>query len=227
MEKIFKHHGERLPPVRLYLDDIKKIIGILSEVSENIDLEADEYKYESLTELTTQNLYQINSLTISSSDPYVSLHFAPDSVWLFITKDTAELRGIFEKIKKFLRSKRRKLYFMHKNPFLTSAIIGTFSGLSLPLFPIFIRNLITTGATARIILILSLATIWLIFIIIVFSWFFYLQYKRYSTIILMPRTEQTNFWQRNSDKLIVGLIVSIFSVLVTAFVTYFITRSVK
>jgi len=82
LKKITKAHGERIGPVKLYLDDIEAIVAVFSEVSSETKITTDEYAVESIDQLKQLKREYFNEMHISISDPYVSLSLEPDGIWL-------------------------------------------------------------------------------------------------------------------------------------------------
>jgi hypothetical protein len=51
MKKVTDSIGERLQPVKLYLDDIDNLFQILSEVSSDVKIETNGYQFQNVSEL--------------------------------------------------------------------------------------------------------------------------------------------------------------------------------
>ncbi len=51
MKKIAKSYWKNLPPVKLYLDDVEKIIEIMRESSSGVELTTDEYAFSDINDL--------------------------------------------------------------------------------------------------------------------------------------------------------------------------------
>jgi hypothetical protein len=102
-----------LPPVRLFLDDLEKIVDILQQVSSNIEIETDEYKLTSLQDLQKLNAQFINNLRfVCSTDkdpirqllgPILSIDLKENSpASLTLTQGTPAFRGAFGEVRDLL-----------------------------------------------------------------------------------------------------------------------------
>ena len=68
MNKLVRSHGEKLRPVKLFLDDVQKIVDILREATDKITLKTDEYELQDVKELTELGQQHINELEIIAHD---------------------------------------------------------------------------------------------------------------------------------------------------------------
>lgn len=124
MERKTKSLGASLKAVILYRDDLEKIIEILKTGSGDIKIENKEYKFNALDELGNLKKDFITDIELSQSIPYVSVSFTQNSVWLYASDDSPASVGIFEQIRNYILSRRRKLAWLTENPFLGGACIG-------------------------------------------------------------------------------------------------------
>lgn len=106
MKKIIGSHGECLPPVFLYLDDIEQIVDVFKEVATSVNISTGENELESLSEIDQLGKKTLHSFYLSIREPYISLDMQPYRIWLHIHKDDPLSRGVFEKIKKILYSRQ-------------------------------------------------------------------------------------------------------------------------
>jgi hypothetical protein len=210
MEKITKSRFESLPPIKLYLDDIEKIVEILGELSTEIKIETDEYALRDVKEFASLNRERLTELSIQSSEPHLSLYIGSRNAWISIAKDIPPSRGTFEKVKDLLLLRRRKFSAFLDIPyvnFLLGAMIG--SGVVVSIIGV-IRLIIGTGLPPA----MTIGGIMLLFIGSLLSWWsFRVSSKEYSLIILKRRIDQPSFFKRNEDKILVGIIIAVVSVI--------------
>lgn len=203
MEKITKSRFESLPPIKLYLDDIEKIVDILRELSSEIKIETEEYALKDVNEFASLNKEKLAELRIRSLEPHLSLDLGPRHVWLDIAEDIPSSRGTFEKIKEVLLSRRRKFAGFAGNlegGLIVSLILG-FATISMGLKAI-------EGGGA----LFSIGAVIMLLISLVFGrWYFRVISKESSLIILKRRNQQQSFFQRNKDRIIVGIILALAS----------------
>jgi hypothetical protein len=112
-KKIKGSIGEHLKPVKLHYNDIEEIYSVFQEAAtQEINIENEEYELETVESIKSIDLPTINNLHFSTHNPYISLEFKKDSIWLYIDKDTPTQRGVYEKLKKIVKSKTQKKYFL-------------------------------------------------------------------------------------------------------------------
>ena len=208
MQRRIKSHGETFKPVKLFLDDIEKIVEILRETSDEISLETDEFVIQDVELLMNVGREYINELKIESRNPYISIELGPNRIWLFIFQDTNESRGTLEKIKAILNLRRQRFYrFIH-----SPVVIGLAAGGSLAVMIV--------GATAPNWPMLGAGGCFL-FITSIWMWWDEFGSKgKYSMIIPKRHVEYESFWKRNKDMLIVGIVSAIIGGLITFLVSH-------
>ncbi len=131
MKRIDKSKSEKLKPVFLYRDDISSLYEIFERGCETVEIEAAGYQLECVAELNYLSDETINELHIQGRNPYVSLHFRPNDIYLYIGEDTHHQLGLFEEIKSFVLSKRRKLSWLTQS----SVAPGILAGASIQFIP--------------------------------------------------------------------------------------------
>jgi hypothetical protein len=208
MKKVVDSLGERLPPVKLYLDDIHNFFQILSEVSTDVKIETQGYEFKSVSDLKELDKDSIHAFKIYSSDPYISLDISSGStIWLFTDKDLPAQRGVFEKMKKELIEKKR-----YSIPIIIYLILFTlifnialffvpYIEIPLKYFPLII--LFTFGIS----------------FFIGYIAYRILQSKK-SIIFLDKKIDSPNFWNRNKDQLIVAVASSVVGAIIGTVITF-------
>ncbi|MGA2504299.1 MAG: hypothetical protein ABSG01_09440 [Anaerolineales bacterium] len=211
MEKLLKDVSASFEPSVLYLDDIEHIIEIFKEASDKVNISTADYAIEDLNQLSKLKYESLNELNISIDNPHLSLHLKPDYLMLFTSKNDLLSIGLFEKIKAFLLKKRRPFIWLINNFVLWSI----FSFIGLYSFTGSLQNHYWIGATLSSILIIILGFwIW---------YYFRVQFKIHSVIILKNRIQAPSFWKRNSDK--IWLIIM--SALAGGIITFLIEKATR
>lgn len=101
--------SERLNPVKLYFDDLERIVEILHDVSSDINVSTDEYELGGITDLLSLDQQAIHELEISTKDPRVVLQLGASGARVYASDSTPICIGVVEKIKKQLKPRSRKL----------------------------------------------------------------------------------------------------------------------
>ena len=183
--------------VRLYWNDILALVEIMREASDKVTLETDRHKTEDPHELQSLDSNVIYDLELKTTEPYVSVHFSPSSVFLFISDDTLVQRGVYEKLGTYIRSRQRRLRLFTHTSFPSSVVIGyslasvfgaassrDASRLAFPLALLLAGIAWATLATLN-------------------------DRKRSSIIVLGERANYPGFWARNQDRIVVAFIAAV------------------
>ena len=205
MERKIQSHGEPLKQVLLYRDDIEQVVEILREVSPNVELSTDEHKFNDVAEWAELKRDYFTNMQIETRDPYVSLNLTERSVFLYIAKNTPESRGAFEKIKHLLMDRKPPIQRLLN--FWMPAVVLNLCLWSFVLVP-------ALRATSR----WETFTVDAIFMLGCFWWWwsaFQSHTRKFSIIVPKYRVEAPNFWKRNSDKIVIGIISAVFGCLLT------------
>ncbi len=72
MEKIVSGRSEDIPPIKIFIDDLEQIVGIVREVSKDVKIVIDSYKLNDLSEIS-----EIKCDTIK----YVHILIIADYLW--------------------------------------------------------------------------------------------------------------------------------------------------
>jgi hypothetical protein len=214
VEKIRRHIGEYLKPVKLYFDDIEELVDIFHNAGADIQIEADDYKIASPEEILSIKKPYFTDLKIRQCNISVSVDFSSNGIWLFAAEDTPVQRGLFEQTKSILRKKRRLLA-----PFFQSSIL---SGLFLGASSWFIigSSLITMSRAWQLFIGVSM-----IFIGALWMWFGHLsRFRRFSIIVPFRKSDRPNFWIRNRDQIILALISAALGAIGAFVITYILQK---
>jgi hypothetical protein len=191
MKKLVGSYAVKLPPLRLFIDDIEEIARVLSEASENIQIRSDNYELDNASDLFNLDVDTINNLELSSNNPYISAKFLRGGARLYISTDDAYSRGILEKIKQIcLKRRRRFASFVVK---FWPSYVFVFIGITLMGMSKINRVYFPLGL---------LAFLFYVFLAIAN---YIVDLRRYSVIVISKSTERPNFLKRNSDEIIIGV----------------------
>jgi len=86
MEKVISSSVKNIHGKRVYVDGLEKIIGILQNNGEEIEIKTEEYVFEDLQEL--EKYYENNEgpeeISIVSRNPYLSIRFRKDEISIYL-----------------------------------------------------------------------------------------------------------------------------------------------
>jgi hypothetical protein len=206
MKKKSRSLARRFGPVRIYKNDIEGIVEILEKFHDDgesrepkIDISIGDYELSSIDELSEVKEKPIREMALEYKlyNPFVciDLDISEESSRLYCSEDSATYLGVYTEIEKLLLSKRRKWEWISHVTWFLSAI-----ATSAAIFVVYgqINNSPFMSYMGY-----SFGGLLLIFGLLSF----FTRSIRKSEIILVDRYEQTTFWERNRDKLLVGLII--------------------
>jgi len=199
MKNRILHTYRNLSYVRLYLEDINRIIEILQEGSIKdiyIETKTKEYTVNELESISESELVEFK---ICSDEPYLtiemSLNPSGSGVRIYASKDSTQMRGIISKLEDVFKL-RKRLFFsiLHRALLILAAISCFFAGVVLAL-------ILKRGYTYVVMFIIFLVIP--IFLVILEHYIS----KKKNIIILKPKSECPGFWKRHGHKISIGIIV--------------------
>jgi len=193
MEKIRDSIQKKLPPLRLFFDDVRELHGFICSIAENVTLEAEDYRLTSPEELKKLNVRQIHNFTIRAERPYIRVQLTNASATIYLGNADINAEGIAVRIEEILHKGKAKVYFLP---------VGFLSGMIISI-PLWIGIFMKSITIAGIGLALPLAYFILMQIDLKF------RFEQYSTILSLERNEETSFWNRNKDQITLLVIGSI------------------
>ena len=108
-----------VPPVKLYLDDIERIVEILREGTRaTLEIATGEYELDNVSELLDLDKERIPDLHIHSRTATpISLDFSYESAVIQSSSSTAEIRGVIAMVEDVLAGCRRSILwrFLHQS----------------------------------------------------------------------------------------------------------------
>jgi hypothetical protein len=207
MKRVGKSQSENLKPVFLYKDDISDLLEIFDRGCEEVEIEASGYALDDVSELENLSNEVINELHIQGREPYVSLHFKPNDVYLYIDEDTHHQIGVFEEIKSYVHSRRRKLSWLTQS----SIAPGILGGIAFQFIPIE-KDEITVYSVSFVVSMFTLAIFW-------GWWSFHSSFKKYSIIYTKRSRKDGRFIQRKKDDLLLAIISASVGAAITLLMT--------
>ena len=110
MEKVRGIDIRDFPSVRLYLDDLAKVVELFSGVCDSVAVKAGDFTFTDAQELMLLAEQfpggVFKDLYIHGKAPYFSLAFYPFGIVLHLNEDTNEMRGVASRLP-LLRERRK------------------------------------------------------------------------------------------------------------------------
>lgn len=196
--------------MKLYMDDLERIVAALQEFSDEISIETDEYSLTELGELEELREENITHLDLgarrwpsdSALPSSVSVNLRPDTAFVFASQDDPASRGTFENVKKFLESRKQPLWWLIHT-------VDWWGGLVLGVCVVLIALAWRAGfawpsIAALIGLAISLGCI---------AFFIRHRLAKNTIIVLAYRRDAPSFWKKNRDAIIARAIPTVLGVL--------------
>ncbi|MBP7118864.1 hypothetical protein KBA63_02150 [Candidatus Woesebacteria bacterium] len=208
MEKISKTLSKEYLPVKVFIDDLKKIEEVLNNITSSRDFEirTSEYKFANIEELVEKcKGEKINYLEISIHNPYITIEFKKMWTRLYCGSDDMVGTGAFHKIDSIVSSTLRKPSFFYSYYFTWGFNI---------LWLIFL-NLSSTAGKVITGFVLALSVVWIF-------WVGYIRLMNSSEIVFENKGSVGGWFIRNRDQLFVQIIITLVTIVGTvAFTHYF------
>jgi len=202
MKEIIGSYTIEAKPVLLYLEDLLEVTKIIqSSNPKSLIINSDRWSIDNFTELESIKCKPLNDLTIESYCPSVTLRLHSSYAEVYISENNPVSRGIAEKIAELLRMRRQPLWWLTSG-FVASALSGGAIGS--------ITWVLIVPKQFRLIFCILMATLWCIFETASRH-----RLKRYSIIIFKRRPDQTNFFSRKKDEILLLIIGAVVGGLVT------------
>jgi hypothetical protein len=187
MKKIVEGGEVRLPPAKLYLEDLRELYEILArENASGLSVRAGGHALDSIEELDELQMKvgqaRLHSFQVSSQQPRISLHHSLTSSTISYDAESTPARGIASRLEEKWKSRKKKVEVI--------AGIPTFMGMLLGAWMVgksdssFLLALVMAGFAAYVFAHLEIA------------------FGRISTVLVLHRrNEHQGFWRRNVDKI--------------------------
>lgn len=200
-------------PVHLYLDDLLEIETILKEglKIKELKISFDDYEATSFSEIPEETKKVTISLEIQSYEPYIYISFYKRSARIWISSSNLEIEGAVAKIKDLLKKRERALIFYSSKVLNWSSYLISISASTLFFW---LEERMSKNIQITFLIIILLAFIF---------WTFTTLKPVNSIIEFQKKKNAPIFFQRNKDRILVGLIVGI-PVAIFSFLLGFIFR---
>ena len=200
MKKLKKSLNKEYLTSRLFLDDLEEIENILVS-ARNFEIKTEDYAFSNVAELKQHYLNQkLNSVQISIFDPYITVDLKKMWIRLYCSSDEDHSVGIFTKIDKILSKSTLKPNWLY-SIFLLNILSVLFLSLQF-----FFKEKQHLFVLASYILLL-----WVL-------WVVYLRLQKSSLIQVQYRRDTKNIFTKNLDQIIIGVVISILSILATLYI---------
>ncbi len=192
----------------LYLDDVINIERVFNESNpKNFKIITDEYEFDSTSEIKSENK-QLKQLEIRSFSPFVTLSLDKDSAYLSCLDDDINTVGLVSKINSLMSTyqQKRQWFIIMVTPIICPVIMY--------IFLMAIVYILKKQSTTYFLVIPFIVT----FISSTILYIMNLKKSpQFSVIKLTYRNQESNFFSRNKDQVVLSiisaLIGSIFTVL--------------
>lgn len=201
-----------MPCVRIYHDDIKEIVDILSGLGpkSTINLEANKKSFEfNEIKLLNTNLLKLLKITVKfDAYEYLTIEFSKHNIWIYCSQNTTQAHGVIRRIENLLKSRRRLLSWVSSHYIPTIILyLSAIAVVTIGVGDVF--NFFHPSAwITRSLLIVFFA-----------SWYFDSCYG--NVIFLQPKSSYKNMFVRNKDQLLIGIVSSIVSGIIGFFLSRF------
>ncbi|MEO9474221.1 MAG: hypothetical protein ABJG41_01760 [Cyclobacteriaceae bacterium] len=200
MEKISEHLGKDFSMVRLYRDDLRHLESILTQTSDEVTWTTGNYKFESLQELLDNyKKNEIKELLINSRLPWTTIELRHYRSSISVISNEPKDEGIFSQLCKVIEPTEQKFQFLFSFKTYWIVLITYFIAkyaFDFEVHPALHGSFLT----------------FLVSLPIYGSW---IKSRRNTLIKLIERHEDSNFWNRNKDKVILLLIGGLIGAAIT------------
>lgn len=212
MKKKTQYFRQDFKMPHLFREDLEKLEDIIKELSpQEYKFETKDFEYKTIQEITkdVEVINEINDFHIQTYNPYVSLDFNNNSAYIYSSDDDIKTIGVIKKITDIISKRERKLLWQlsRLSSFLAPALIW---------FP-FLLMIFLSKETIKSNKILFVIATLILYIVAIVWWIigYNAHFKKFSVIELEYKKNKSNFFIINKDRIIVGIIVAIVTVILT------------
>lgn len=218
MKRVERVFFERLPPVKLYLEDVEEVCAIVQENAARLELETGDVALNGPLDLQRLPKNELTELEVrgirESGGTSLSVDFERSHITLFSSKDDSVSLGTAAKVKRVLRPRQRNLVRVLLSPIFGGIPVGLFLSATV----ISIVGLVEGSA------LLSIASLVLFAQGGLFVAPIFLYSRKANLIIVKFRRDAPSFWQRRKDDLVVGLLAALVGAIIGSLLTYLLTQ---
>lgn len=216
--------SETLPPLKIYKEDVEKLVSLFRNHCQNVTFGNLENIYSSLEEMEQNNSDRLKCLFISGQVPHAELFIrgvytvpqAPFKNIIFTSERTDSSNLLYLSVKDYLQTRKWIAKIIVRN----SAIV---IGASL-LIACFFLKWILRAQTLRNELIYDAVGLTSIAL---FGVAVFMSTREVSYISLRRRAKLESFWVRNRERMLVGFGAGIFGILLTLVTEWLKNRLLK
>lgn len=210
-----KYFNSTINSTKLYLEDIESIISKIENENIKIEISDNENVYESISELKSikgnnPKLIKIEGTLKNTFLEYINVRITEFSSTIYVHNSESLLKNAYE-IEQILISKKRKLIYSFFNSY--NAKINIIFNLVISSILYLVYTLFFKKDFNY--------TIWIYIILIWVLIFFISELNPNSnTKIELERKHDLNFYEKNKDKILFGIVTTIIGIIIGAVITY-------
>ncbi|MDK9693542.1 MAG: hypothetical protein OEL19_04745 [Sulfurimonas sp.] len=205
MKRVNQSISIEIKPKKLHFEDLKAIVNVLQESSaKELTIKTNEYYLDSLDDILELKQDNFSSLELKISDPYVSVDINRKRIRLYASDDTLISEGIISKLKSYIKVLKGDYnsIFQHileyvrdiSSALLISWVLIDKAGLKVEIYQLFLA----------------------LYILISFGWLMYgFSFPPKEIPLKIRKLKDDNFWSRNKDTILVGVLVAVFGAILT------------
>lgn len=205
MKRVNKSISIEIKPKKFHFEDLKAIVNILKESStKELTIMTNEYYLDSLDDILELKQDNFSSLELKISDPYVLVNINRKRIRLYASDDTLISEGVISKLKNYIKSLKGDYIRIYQYLFEFIRDISIALLISL----ILINKLEIKAELNQLVI--------PFYLLVSFGWMLYgFSYPSKEIPLNIRKHQDDNFWSRNKDTLLVGILVAVLSVILT------------
>lgn len=204
MKKVKKSYIKYYPFLRLFKRDIEEIIKLFKQNCESVEIYIDEYKLDDISEIKDIGKQEVSYFHIKSTlQAYLNLS-SKSANFVLTNEDNLKLRGLETKIDQIFAGRKSAWNILNSPWFIIPYTISTVCVVIWWLLSLtFLSLSLTFFASIVGVMILGLFPLCISYLLK------YIDSNKHCVIFLCNPEERSNFFKRNKDRLIVGLVITI------------------
>jgi hypothetical protein len=100
-----------LPPLKIYIDDVERVVEILREHCQSVEVATEDYELDGVDELEGLEEERIDALEIQAFDPQIKVTLDPAGAVVYADDPSPKNKGIVGDIVELLRQRRRSAWY--------------------------------------------------------------------------------------------------------------------
>lgn len=199
MERLPQRRSWKLPPLRVYLEDVEEIIGIVKSQCEVVHMQMGDYHidgYGDVQELakTEEEVLLLSIHGFHENDIRISVELCHYAASVYV-KDGADTQGVGVAVRvvEVLHKRRKRFLAVMRNMVVANILVLLMFGGAVSVAFLFARGEPVWGAVSLGALGIGAYALY---------WNFVLNFRRYCVIRLRKAREEIGFIRRNKDDLV-------------------------